>query len=75
MPSTSPYSTGTGLLHFRRTVARAAASGRRDLTGSTLAIAEGPSCLFVGPIETASKDMLEALYCQVNFFCKFHFPL
>lgn len=29
--------------------------------------AEGPSCLFVGPIETASKEMLEALYLQVRF--------
>ncbi|XP_039128440.1 PGR5-like protein 1A, chloroplastic isoform X3 [Dioscorea cayenensis subsp. rotundata] len=28
--------------------------------------AEGPSCLFVGPIETASKEMLEALYLQAR---------
>ncbi|KAH7678113.1 hypothetical protein IHE45_07G128300 [Dioscorea alata] len=28
--------------------------------------AEGPSCLFVGPIETASKEMLEALYLQLK---------
>lgn len=27
--------------------------------------AEGPSCLFVGPIESASKETLEALYRQV----------
>ncbi|KAF3330494.1 PGR5-like protein 1B [Carex littledalei] len=66
MPSSSPYSTRTGLLHFRRTVARAAASGHRGLTGSTLAVSEGPSCLFVGPIETASKEMLEALYRQAR---------
>lgn len=31
-----------------------------------LALAEGPSCIFVGPIETASKETLEALYCQVH---------
>ncbi|XP_072984587.1 uncharacterized protein [Typha latifolia] len=28
--------------------------------------AEGPSCLFVGPIETASKERLEALYRQAR---------
>ncbi|KAK9168413.1 hypothetical protein Syun_000553 [Stephania yunnanensis] len=28
--------------------------------------AEGPSCIFVGPIETASKETLEALYCQAR---------
>ncbi|MQL85936.1 hypothetical protein Taro_018471, partial [Colocasia esculenta] len=28
--------------------------------------AQGPSCLFVGPIETASKEMLEALYDQAR---------
>ncbi|KAJ4772845.1 PGR5-like protein [Rhynchospora pubera] len=66
MPSSSPYSTRTGLLHFRRTLARAASSGRRSLSGSTLAVAEGPSCLFVGPIDTASKEMLEALYHQAR---------
>uniref|UniRef100_A0A2P2JB72 PGR5-like protein 1Bic isoform X2 n=1 Tax=Rhizophora mucronata TaxID=61149 RepID=A0A2P2JB72_RHIMU len=27
--------------------------------------AEGPSCIYVGPIETASKETLEALYRQV----------
>jgi hypothetical protein len=27
---------------------------------------EGPSCIFVGPIETASQETLEALYCQVS---------
>ncbi|KAJ1406974.1 Cytochrome P450 superfamily [Sesbania bispinosa] len=25
---------------------------------------EGPSCIFVGPLETANKETLEALYCQ-----------
>lgn len=28
-------------------------------------IADAPSCIFVGPIETASKETLEALYRQV----------
>ncbi|KAF9665528.1 hypothetical protein SADUNF_Sadunf16G0132300 [Salix dunnii] len=27
---------------------------------------EGPSCIFVGPIETASQETLEALYCQAR---------
>lgn len=26
---------------------------------------QGPSCIFVGPVETASKETLEALYRQV----------
>ncbi|KAF8402928.1 hypothetical protein HHK36_011021 [Tetracentron sinense] len=33
---------------------------------SKLALAEGPSCLFVGPIDSASKETLEALYCQAR---------
>ncbi|XP_043700672.1 uncharacterized protein LOC122651369 [Telopea speciosissima] len=33
---------------------------------SNLALAEGPSCIFVGPIETASKETLEALYRQAR---------
>lgn len=28
-------------------------------------LTEGPSCVFVGPVETADKDRLEALYQQV----------
>ncbi|KAF5188351.1 Pgr5-like a protein [Thalictrum thalictroides] len=33
---------------------------------SELALAEGPSCIFVGPIETAKKENLEALYRQAR---------
>lgn len=29
-------------------------------------VGEGPSCLFVGPIESASKETLEALYRQAR---------
>lgn len=29
-------------------------------------LAQGPSCIFVGPIETASKETLEALYRQAR---------
>jgi hypothetical protein len=32
--------------------------------------AEGPSCIFVGPLETANKETLEALYCQVTTISK-----
>ncbi|KAL2328757.1 hypothetical protein Fmac_022184 [Flemingia macrophylla] len=27
---------------------------------------EGPSCIYVGPLETANKENLEALYCQAR---------
>ncbi|XP_057449179.1 PGR5-like protein 1B, chloroplastic [Lotus japonicus] len=27
---------------------------------------QGPSCIFVGPLETANKETLEALYCQAR---------
>lgn len=30
-------------------------------------LSDAPSCLFVGPVETASKETLEALYRQVFF--------
>lgn len=29
-------------------------------------LAQGPSCIFVGPIETATQETLEALYLQVS---------
>lgn len=29
-------------------------------------LAEAPSCIYVGPIESASKETLEALYRQVS---------
>ncbi|KMZ62769.1 PGR5-like protein [Zostera marina] len=29
-------------------------------------VGEGPSCIFIGPIETATQDMLEALYHQAR---------
>ncbi|XVF68780.1 hypothetical protein PTKIN_Ptkin11bG0028800 [Pterospermum kingtungense] len=33
---------------------------------TTTAMEEGPSCIFVGPIETASQETLEALYRQAR---------
>ncbi|KAE8733033.1 hypothetical protein F3Y22_tig00001644pilonHSYRG00387 [Hibiscus syriacus] len=38
----------------------------RSSEGFTAAKEEGPSCLFVGPIETASQETLEALYRQAR---------
>ncbi|KAK9280616.1 hypothetical protein L1049_014311 [Liquidambar formosana] len=38
----------------------------RGAQSSKLALVEGPSCIFVGPIETASKETLEALYLQAR---------
>lgn len=32
----------------------------------TPVVSEGPSCIFVGPIETASQETLEALYRQAK---------
>ncbi|KAL5716177.1 hypothetical protein ACHQM5_017903 [Ranunculus cassubicifolius] len=33
---------------------------------SELVLAQGPSCIFVSPIETAKKETLEALYRQAR---------
>ncbi|XP_008784596.1 PGR5-like protein 1B, chloroplastic isoform X1 [Phoenix dactylifera] len=57
----SPFSASRDRLQQRR----ARSELRASAPGTTLA-AEGPSCLFVGPIETASKEMLEALYQQAR---------
>lgn len=35
-------------------------------SSSEYGVREGPSCIFVGPVETANKDMLEALYQQAR---------
>ncbi|KDP42256.1 hypothetical protein JCGZ_02986 [Jatropha curcas] len=41
-----------------------AMSGHREL--AAVATAEGPSCIYVGPIDSASKETLEALYRQAR---------
>ncbi|PKU76449.1 PGR5-like protein 1B, chloroplastic [Dendrobium catenatum] len=51
--------------HARLSSARARAN-RSFSKAIVVAAAEGPSCLFVGSIETASKEMLEALYQQAR---------
>ncbi|RWR76726.1 PGR5-like protein 1A, chloroplastic [Cinnamomum micranthum f. kanehirae] len=38
----------------------------RSSHSSELAFSQGPSCIFVGPLETASKELLEALYRQAR---------
>ncbi|KAJ9146666.1 hypothetical protein P3X46_028902 [Hevea brasiliensis] len=40
--------------------------GVRELATAATATADGPSCIYVGPIETASKETLEALYRQAR---------
>ncbi|XP_065029086.1 PGR5-like protein 1B, chloroplastic isoform X4 [Musa acuminata AAA Group] len=40
--------------------------GRRSFSPILAVAADAPSCLYVGPIETASKEMLEALYQQLK---------
>ncbi|KAL5991900.1 hypothetical protein ACLOJK_012811 [Asimina triloba] len=34
--------------------------------GNSASLAEGPSCIFVGPLETANQELLEALYRQAR---------
>ncbi|XP_031387922.1 uncharacterized protein LOC116201007 isoform X2 [Punica granatum] len=41
-------------------------SGATACSANELGLAQGPSCIFVGPIETASKETLEALYRQLK---------
>ncbi|URD81940.1 PGR5-like protein [Musa troglodytarum] len=40
--------------------------GRRSFSPVLAVAADAPSCLYVGPIETASKETLEALYQQAR---------
>ncbi|XP_038706132.1 PGR5-like protein 1B, chloroplastic [Tripterygium wilfordii] len=41
-------------------------SAKRNGAHDDLALAEGPSCIFVGPLESASRETLEALYRQAR---------
>jgi len=68
MTAAAPVAPGSGRLSrprprppwVRLRGARVAAAA-----AAAAAAAEGPSCLYVGPIETASQEKLEALYHQV----------
>lgn len=61
MAAAAPVVPGSGRLS--RT--RPPRVGLRGAGAVMAAAAEGPSCLYVGPIETASQEKLEALYHQV----------
>ncbi|KAI0495600.1 hypothetical protein KFK09_021902 [Dendrobium nobile] len=55
------------LLRWHARLSSARARANRSISKAiVVAEAEGPSCLFVGSIETASKEMLEALYQQAR---------
>lgn len=59
MAAAAPVASGSGRLSRPR-------PPRVGLRGARVAAAaQGPSCLYVGPIETASQEKLEALYHQV----------
>eukprot|EP00250_Pteridium_aquilinum_P035481 c9486_g1_i1 orf=325-1206(-) len=60
-----PYYRTTRLVSQRSAFVRVSAlQASYDLEESILR--EGPSCVFVGPVETAQKDRLEALYQQAR---------
>ncbi|XP_015692738.2 PGR5-like protein 1B, chloroplastic [Oryza brachyantha] len=59
MATVAPAAPGAGRLARPR-------AGLRVGAMAAAGAGEGPSCLFVGPIETASQEMLEALYHQAR---------
>lgn len=60
MAAAAPVASGSGRLSRPR-------PPRVGLRGARVAAAaQGPSCLYVGPIETASQEKLEALYHQAR---------
>lgn len=52
---------------------RFSAKSSNNAVSSSDELAQGPSCIFVGPIDTASKETLEALYLQVRIFAILEF--
>jgi len=70
--SLAPHVIGSTVVELSRTNRTGAPSSARISTKTNvapardIALAEGPSCIFVGPLETASKETLEALYLQVG---------
>ncbi|KAI4373464.1 hypothetical protein MLD38_011586 [Melastoma candidum] len=60
----TPRLTGAELLELSRRKGRyVVAACRRS---GDLGVSEAPSCIFVGPIDTASQETLEALYLQAR---------
>ncbi|KAL2557520.1 PGR5-like B [Forsythia ovata] len=74
----TPHVIGSSVFELSRTASHIGApfsvrvSTRRHCISTTAATyvnrqpSEGPSCIFVGPIETASQETLEALYRQAR---------
>ncbi|PIN24392.1 hypothetical protein CDL12_02925 [Handroanthus impetiginosus] len=78
-PPVSPHVISSTVVELSRTGSRAGAQlsvriSSRSYAFSASAAAvhdgrhrmEGPSCIFVGPVETATQENLEALYCQAR---------
>ncbi|KAG6415484.1 hypothetical protein SASPL_122895 [Salvia splendens] len=66
-----PHVIGSTVVELSRTGSRTRAPlsvriSSRSYAVPTTAAYEGPSCIFVGPVETASQETLEALYCQAR---------
>ncbi|XP_042068504.1 PGR5-like protein 1B, chloroplastic isoform X2 [Salvia splendens] len=66
-----PHVIGSTVVELSRTGPRTRAPlsvriSSRSYAVPTTAPYEGPSCIFVGPVETASQETLEALYCQAR---------
>lgn len=77
----TPHVIGAAVFELSRTASHIGApfsvrvSSRSHCISSSVATyvnrqpSEGPSCIFVGPIESASQETLEALYRQVSKNC------
>ncbi|PON75556.1 PGR5-like A protein [Parasponia andersonii] len=71
-PSFSPHVIGSSFPELARTSRPGAPSSVRisSVNGSNFPtrddLVQGPSCIYIGPIETASKETLEALYRQAR---------
>lgn len=65
--SFTAFTAGVGRHQGRRSLVTARINRSPSTAIVTAACAaEGPSCLFVGPVDTASKEKLEALYQQAR---------
>ncbi|XP_011089481.1 PGR5-like protein 1B, chloroplastic isoform X2 [Sesamum indicum] len=78
-PRGTPHVIGSSVGELARTGCRAGASLSVRISSRSYAVAaaaaaarngcrrvEGPSCIFIGPVETASQENLEALYRQAR---------
>lgn len=79
-PPATPHVIGSSVVELSRTASRTGAPLSVRISSRSYAVpitavaaahdgrfrTEGPSCIFVGPVETASQENLEALYRQVS---------